>query len=166
MHGRHGKDTETERKERRTEEEFGLTTSLTKSEIAARNKENYLKAKEAFNNKRVDECVLFYAVDHEVKSKQSEKGREAIQKFLEGLHETWPDIQITVEHCVAEDNWVMGRSVATATHSQVVMGIPPTGKTITATFWDLHHVDDDGLIIETWNLMDSLAIMQQIGLLK
>ena len=140
--------------------------SLNKTEIAARNKANYLKAKEAFNNKRVDECVLFYASDHEVKSKQSEKGRAGIRNFLEGLHQTWPDIRITVEHSVAEDNWVMGRSAATATHSQVVLGIEPTGKRITATFWDLHHFDEDGLIIETWNLMDNLAIMQQIGLLK
>jgi predicted ester cyclase len=140
--------------------------SLNRIERAARNKENYLKAKEAFNNKRVDECILFYAKNHEVKSKQSEKGRAGIQKFLEGLHQTWPDIQITVEHSVAEDNWVMGRSVATATHSQIVLGIQPTDKQITATFWDLHLFDEDGLIIETWNLMDNLAIMQQIGLLK
>ena len=140
--------------------------SLNRIEIAARNKENYLKAKEAFNNKRVDECILFYAKNHEVKSKQSEKGRDGIYKFLEGLHQTWPDIQITVEHSVAEDNWVMGRSVATATHSQVVLGIQPTDKKIAATFWDLHLFDEDGLIIETWNLMDNLAIMQQIGLLK
>jgi len=140
--------------------------NVNKMEIAARNKENYLKAKEAFNKNQVDECILFYAKDHEVKSKQSEKGREGIQKFLEGLHKTWPDIQITVEHVVAEGNWVMGRSVATATHSQVVLGVPPTGKKITATFWDLHRFDEDGLITETWNLMDSLAIMQQIGLLK
>ena len=140
--------------------------SLNRIEIAARNKENYLKAKEAFNNKRVDECILFYAKNHEVKSKQSEKGRDGIHKFLEGLHQTWPDIQITVEHSVAEDNWVMGRSVATATHSNVVLGIQPTDKKITATFWDLHLFDEDGLIIETWNLMDNLAIMQQIGLLK
>jgi predicted ester cyclase len=140
--------------------------NLNKIEIAARNKGNYLKAKEAFNNKRVDECILFYAPNHEVKSKQSEKGREGIQKFLEVLHQTWADIQITVEHAVAEDNWVMGRSVATATHSQVVLGVPPTNKKITAAFWDLHLFDEDGLIIETWNLMDNLAIMQQIGLLK
>ena len=139
---------------------------MTKTEIAARNKDNYLRAKEAFNNKRIDECILFYAPDHEVKSQQSEKGREAIQKFLEGLRESWPDVQITVEHCVAEDNWVMGRSVATATHSQVVLGVPPTNKKITATFWDLHRFDDEGLIIETWNLMDNLSIMQQLGLLK
>jgi predicted ester cyclase len=107
-------------------------------DTAKRNKSNYLKAKEAFNNKRIDKCILFYAPNHEVKSKQSEKGREGIQKFLEGMHQTWEDIQITVEHAVAEDNWVMGRSVATATHSQMVLGVQPTHKKITATFWDLH----------------------------
>ena len=137
-----------------------------KTETAERNKANYLKAKEAFNQKRLDQCILFYAHDHVVRSKPSEKGREVIQNFLEGLHQQWPDIQIAVEHAVAEDDWVMGRSVATATHSQSVLGVAPTGNRITATFWDLHRFDDDGLIVETWNLMDSLAIMRQIGLLK
>jgi predicted ester cyclase len=140
--------------------------NINKIETASRNKANYLKAKEAFNKNKIDDCILFYAPNHEVKSKQSEKGREGIQKFLEGLHETWSDIQITVEHAVAEDDWVMGRSVATATHSKVVLGVQPTNKKIVATFWDLHLFDKDGLIIETWNLMDNLAIMQQIGLLK
>lgn len=140
--------------------------SLNKIETAARNKANYLKAKEAFNNKRVDECILFYAPNHEVKSKPGEKGREGIRKFLENLHQTWEDIRITVEHAVAEDNRVMGRSVATATHTKTILGVEPTHKKITATFWDLHIFDENGLIVETWNLMDDLAIMRQIGLLK
>jgi steroid delta-isomerase-like uncharacterized protein len=140
--------------------------TLNKFKIAERNKANYLKAKELFNQNKVAECVQYYAVDHEVKSKPSEKGRANIQSFLESMHQTWSDIQITVEHAVAEDNWVMGRSVASATHSKVVLGVPPTNKQIVTTFWDLHKFDDNGLIIETWNLMDSAAIMQQIGLLK
>ena len=82
------------------------------------------------------------------------------------MHQSWEDLQITVEHVLAEDNWVMGRSVATATHTKVILGVPPTNKKITTTFWDLHHFDENGLIIETWNLIDNLAIMQQIGLLK
>lgn len=133
---------------------------------AQRNKANYLKAKELFNQNKIDECALYYAEDHEVKSKPSEKGRDTIKAFLSGLHQTWADIQITVEHVVAEDDWVMGRSVATATHSQTVLGVAPTNKQIVATFWDLHLFNDEGLIIETWNLMDSLAIMQQLGILK
>lgn len=135
-------------------------------DIAKRNKSNYLKAKEAFNQNKMADCISFYALNHEVKSSQSEKGRHVIQKFLESMHQTWADIQITVEHVVAEDNWVMGRSVATAAHSQTVFGVQPTHQKIIATFWDLHLFNKDGLIVETWNLMDNLAIMRQIGLIK
>ncbi len=141
-------------------------TELNALEKAARNKANYLAAKEAFNKKQMDECMQYYAVDHLIKSKPAEKGREAIQQFLEGLHQAWPDIQVTVEHAVAEGNWVMGRSVATATHAQPVLGVPPTNKKVTATFWDLHLFNDEGLIAETWNLLDNLAIMQQLGVMK
>jgi predicted ester cyclase len=44
------------------------------------------------------------------------------------------------------------------------MGAAPTNRQVHATFWDMHRFDADGRIVETWNLMDSLAIMQQLGL--
>ena len=52
----------------------------------------------------------------------------------------------------------------TATHTKAVFGVPPTNKKIEAIFWDLHRFNDEGLIVETWNMMDNLAIMQQLGL--
>jgi predicted ester cyclase len=66
---------------------------------------------------------------------------------------------------VAENDWVMGRSAIIATHTTAVMGVQPTHKRIDATFWDLHRFNDQGLIVETWNLRDNLAIMEQLGLL-
>jgi predicted ester cyclase len=45
-----------------------------------------------------------------------------------------------------------------------VMGIAPTNRRVQTTFWALHRFDEDGRIVETWNLIDSLAIMQQLGL--
>jgi len=134
-------------------------------EIANRNKSNYLQAKAAFNRGDLDACIAFYAADHQIRSRPSPKGREHIRAFLAGSHQTWPDIQIVVEHAVAENDWVMGRSLTTATHTNVVFGVQQTLKRIETTFWDLHRFDDDGLIVETWNLMDSLAIMGQLGLL-
>ena len=75
----------------------------------------------------------------------------------------WPDVEIIVEHAVAEDDWVMGRSVARATHTVPLMGVEPTHKTIVTTFWDLHRFDADGRIVETWNQMDGLSVMRQLG---
>jgi predicted ester cyclase len=56
----------------------------------------------------------------------------------------------------------MGRCVSRAIHSTSVMGVAPTNRRIEATFWDLHRFSEDGLIVETWNIVDGLAIMQQL----
>ena len=134
-------------------------------EIAARNKRNYLKAKAAFNAGDIEACVQHYSPDHQIKSRPAERGRHEIQRFFESLHDSWSDLQVIVEHAVAEGNWVMGRSRSVATHSKPVLGVQPTNKVVEATFWDLHRFDDNGLIVESWNLMDNMAIMQQLGLM-
>lgn len=134
-------------------------------EIARRNKANYLKAKDAFNRNDMDLCMSFYAPDHQVMSAPSPKGRQVIRGFLEESRRLWPDIQVIVEHAVAEDDWVMGRSVTTATHTSPMFGVMPTNKQVKSTFWDLHRFNEDGLIVETWNLRDTLAVMNQLGVL-
>ena len=133
--------------------------------IAARNKSNYLKAKAAFNAKDIAACVQYYSVDHQIMSRKAPKGRQEIEQFIAGMHETWSDLQVIVEQAVAEDDWVMGRSKSTATHSKPVLGASPTGKVVETAFWDLHRFDAGGLIIETWNLTDNLSVMQQLGLM-
>ncbi len=134
------------------------------SEIAARNKENYLKAKAAFNARDMVGCMSFYAPDHQIRSRDVGRGREHIEQFLTSLHESWSDLQIIVEHAVAEGDWVMGHCTTIAIHAKPVMGIAPTRRRVRTSFWDLHHFNERGQIVETWNLIDSLAIMHQLGL--
>jgi steroid delta-isomerase-like uncharacterized protein len=140
-------------------------TETQKQATARRNKQNYLKAKTAFNEKDMAGCMSYYAPDHQIRSRQVGPGREHIEKFLSSLHEDWSDLRIVVDHAVAEDDWVAGRCTATAVHAKPVLGVPPTHRQIQTTFWDMHRFDAEGKIAETWNLMDSLAIMQQLGLL-
>jgi predicted ester cyclase len=137
---------------------------LSRNEIAERNKANYLKAKAAFNDKDMAGCMSFYAPDHQVRSRDVGPGREHIEKFLSSMHDSWDNLKIVVEHAVAEDDWVAGRCITTAIHSKTVMGVAPTNRQVQATFWDMHRFNASGQIAETWNLMDSLAIMQQLGL--
>jgi len=128
-----------------------------------RNKANYVAAKQAFDARDLDRCLAFYARDHQIMSRPTPPGREHIRAFLEGTLAAWPDLRMEVAHVVAEGEWVMGRCVVTATHTTAVMGVPPTGKPVATTFWDLHRFDDAGLIAQTWNLMDSLSLLQQLG---
>ncbi len=139
--------------------------NLQAMKIAERNKDNYLKAKAAFNAGDIAGCMQYYSHDHQIMSRKSEKGRHEIENFLRGMHENWTDLQVIVEHAVAEGDWVMGRSRSIATHTKPVLGVPPTGKSVETTFWDLHRFNDQGLIVETWNLMDNVAVMQQLGLM-
>jgi predicted ester cyclase len=129
---------------------------------ASRNKQNYLAAKAAFNARDLDACVAHYAPDHRMSSQRGESA-PSIRRFFEQTIATWPDIRIA--HAVAEDNWVMGRGIAVATHANRLMGVEATQKKIETVFWDLHQFNDDGLIVETWNLMDGVSIMQQLGLI-
>jgi predicted ester cyclase len=133
--------------------------------IARRNKESYLQAKAAFNAKDMARCMSYYALDHQIRSQTVGPGREHIEKFLSSLHDTWGDLKIAVDHAVAEGDWVSGRCTSTAIHSKSVMGVAPTGREIRATFWDMHRFNAEGKIAETWNVMDRLAIMQQLGLI-
>jgi predicted ester cyclase len=135
-------------------------------EHAARNKRHYLEAKEAFNAGDLDACIAFYAEDHRIRSQDVAPGRHHIRDFLAGMREAWGDLQIIVEHAVAEGDWVMGHCRSTAVHSRAVMGIEPTGRRIKATFWDLHLFDSNGLIAETWNISDRAAIMSQLSALE
>ena len=148
----------------KTQREDKAVEERSQHAISARNEENYLKAKAAFNRKDMDGCMSYYAPDHQIRSRDVGPGREHIERFLSSMHETWPDLEIVVDHAVAEDDWVAGRCTATATHSKTVMGVAPTNRQVRAAFWDMHRFDADGRIVETWNLMDSLAIMQQLGL--
>lgn len=139
-------------------------TDTSKQAIAKRNKENYLAAKAAFNAKDMAACMSYYALDHQIRSRQVGPGRQHIEQFLSSMHDSWSDLRIVVEHAVAEDDWVVGRCTTTAVHSKPVLGVAPTNRRIQTTFWDMHRFNADGEIAETWNLMDSLAIMQQLGL--
>ena len=133
--------------------------------IAMRNRDHYLQAKAAFNANDMAECMRHYATGHQLHGRGVGPGREHIERFLAALRESWPDVEIVVDQAVAEGDWVAGRCTAAATHSQPVMGVAPTHRPVRASFWDMHRFDAEGRIVESWNLMDSLALMQQLGLL-
>lgn len=131
----------------------------------ARNKQHYLAAKACFNARDIAACVAHYAPDHKVHAAPGAPAPPPIKLFFEQTIAAWPDIQINVERAVAEEDWVMGRSIARATHGVAMMGVEPTHKIIESSFWDLHRFNAQGLIAESWNLMDALSIMRQLGAL-
>jgi hypothetical protein len=51
-----------------------------KKVTAQKNKENYLKAKAAFNEKDMAGCMSYYALDHQIRSRPLGPGRQHIEQ--------------------------------------------------------------------------------------
>lgn len=70
----------------------------------------------------------------------------------------------TIEDIVAEGDKVVSRVTFRGTHTGDMMGIPPTGKSITISEIIIDRLAD-GKIVESWRLFDQMAMMQQLGLI-
>ncbi len=75
-----------------------------------------------------------------------------------GLH----DLSYMVEDLFAEGDKVADRMTWQATHQGELMGIPPTGRQVTLTGFDLFRIEG-GKIVEMWQEADQLGMMQQLG---
>jgi len=64
---------------------------------------------------------------------------------------------------ISEGDFVSIRSEVTGTHLGKYRGIPPTGRPIAQSQLHMFRVAD-GQIHETWQEIDGLGIMQQLGI--
>jgi steroid delta-isomerase-like uncharacterized protein len=81
--------------------------------------------------------------------------------WFEHALESFPDVQFTVHHLLAEGEFVMAHWSYVATHTGTFLGIPATGKQITDTGMNLFRIED-GKIAEFWIIQDSLGLLQQL----
>jgi steroid delta-isomerase-like uncharacterized protein len=88
---------------------------------------------------------------------------EGWTRFLAGFVQGFPDLQITVEDAVAEGDLVAQRVHFEGTHTGEFQGLPPTHRKV-----DFHGLElnrfVDGRVAEHWFQLDSLTLLQQLGL--
>ena len=70
----------------------------------------------------------------------------------------------TVEDMIAEGDKVVSQITFRGSHTGDLMGIPPTGKSVAMSEIIIDRVAD-GQIVESWRLLDQMAMMQQLGLI-
>lgn len=91
-------------------------------------------------------------------------GLEGVKQTFRSLREAFPGMHVQVEDIIAEDDKVVGRFVVSGTNTGPFMGMPATGKTF--TYDEIAIVRfKDGKIVEHWAEMDSMGMMQQLGVL-
>ncbi len=75
----------------------------------------------------------------------------------------FPDAHLTIDDMVAEGDKVVIRWTLTGTHKGEYMGIPPTNKKVKVWGISIDRVAG-GKFVETWERIDDLGFMQQLGL--
>lgn len=88
---------------------------------------------------------------------------EAWTRFLAGFVEGFPDLHLSVEDAVGEDDLVAQRVRFEGTHTGVFQGLPPTNKTVSFSGLELNRFAE-GKVVEHWFQLDALGLLQQLGL--
>ncbi len=92
------------------------------------------------------------------------EGREAWRQSMTPFVTGFPDLKLTVEFTITEEDKVAVRWTATGTHNGDFRGIAPTGKQINIAGVAIYRVAG-GKIVEVWSQPDTLGLLQQLGVI-
>jgi predicted ester cyclase len=75
-----------------------------------------------------------------------------------------PDLHLTIEDLIGEDDKVVARIVVTGSHLGDYMGLEPTGKSIAYDEIFIFRFAG-GRVAETWGVVDVFSQMKQLGVI-
>lgn len=101
-------------------------------------------------------------IEHEELPPGIPTGIEGTRIMFTMLHNAFPDFKATINDLIAEDDKVVVFMTWTGTQHGEWMGLPPSGKPMSINVMDIFRVAD-GKLVEHWGMMDSMAMMQQLG---
>jgi predicted ester cyclase len=89
-------------------------------------------------------------------------GAEGVRQQFDGFRAGLPDFRATILYMLAEGDLVITHKAFHGTHTGELMGIAPTGREVEILVMDLVRIED-GRIVEHWNVVDRLGLLQQLG---
>lgn len=108
-----------------------------------------------------DEVFDTNVVDHDPAPGQA-PGVEGIKQFWTDFFTAFPDVALSPDTLVADEENVVVAFTITGTHTGPLMGIEPTGKAISVRGIQIGRFEN-GKIVERWGATDQLGILQQVG---
>lgn len=101
------------------------------------------------------------SIDHDPAPGQT-GGSQGYIDFFTKMKTAFPDMEIKVEHLVADEDNVSFAYTLTGTHQGDFNGIPATNKTIKARGMQISRFEN-GKMVERWGSSDELGILKQLG---
>ena len=94
-------------------------------------------------------------------SGRSANGLAAQIENFRGIFGRMPDVQARVEDRIIAGDRVVARMAFTATHTQPLQGIAPTGRRFTLRTIDIWRVEN-GKFAEHWDIVDVAGLQKQL----
>ena len=89
-------------------------------------------------------------------------GREQFRSFAQGIRSGFPDIHISVQETIEQDDRVAVRWTTSMTHKGPFLGIEPTGRRVTVNGITWVKIEN-GQIVEGWDNWDQMGLLVQLG---
>jgi steroid delta-isomerase-like uncharacterized protein len=90
-----------------------------------------------------------------------QKMREAVTRGCMSYFDAFPDLHISVDEMIAEDDRVFVRSTMTGTQDGEYKGIAPTGRNVATDCAEVFRLQD-GKIVGYWCLTNVAGLMRQL----
>jgi steroid delta-isomerase-like uncharacterized protein len=120
---------------------------------------------EVWNGRNPSRVDTFFAEGHLFRAAGSPPlDRESHRQMIAHFQDAFPDGRNTSEELLGEGDKVVQRWTFRGTHQGAFQGIPPTGRPVTLTGISIWRVED-GKIVESWHELDTLGLMQQLGVI-
>jgi predicted ester cyclase len=87
--------------------------------------------------------------------------REAVTRGCMSYFDAFPDLHVSLDELIAEDDRVFVRSTLTGTHDGEYKGIAPTGRNVAADCAEVFRLSD-GKIVGYWCLLNVAGLMRQL----
>lgn len=117
------------------------------------------------NLELVDDIIAEDYVEHSSAHPEGVHGPEEFKREAEMLRAAFPDLSVTEEDTVAEDERVASRITFRGTHEGEFQGLEPTGTSVTFEAIAINRFED-GKIVEAWVQTDVMGLMQQLGVVN
>lgn len=93
------------------------------------------------------------------------RGPEGFRLLFDAFTGAFPDMNVAIEHTVAENDKVVLRVIVRGTHTGAGIGVDPTGREVAFTGLCMARVAD-GKIVESWNQYDFMTMYNHLGVIS
>ena len=121
-----------------------------------------------WNAQDIDRVAALYADTFEetdIALAEPQRGREAIRRTMRRYLLAFPDLSITADEVIIQDNCLALAWTIAGHHRGIMLNIPATGRLVQIRGVSLMTLDETGHIVRLQRIWDLAGLLRAIGLL-